>query len=938
MGERLRLSQEKPGARVNHKTFGLNKTKSQSNQSLVDRILNLQRTIGNQAVTRLIRTGVIQASLKIGQPGDIYEKEADRVADQMMRMPEQAILRQVEEEEEEKIQTKPLAEQITHLVQRQVVPEEEEEPVQAALMENRQLQRQEEEEEEEMILPKIDSDSNSEVPRVIESDINALKEGGQPLSESTRSFFEPRFGIDFSHVRVHTDDRAVEAARSINARAFTTGRDIVFGSGQYSPGTSSGKYLLAHELTHVMQQEANIRGRMRSPGERKNGSRRFHQAVQSQNIIRRYKVEASSILYLGEPVHEVLTLVTLRNAIENLPENLQNEILNELEIELDMLPELESTEAHNLWIEELDQAVAQFVRGAVWPDDPAGHLFSTAEGLEYSSGWDWFAAFDEDEKEVITNLTARSHYGDLQFFHGMEELGVSPGDTWDKIIRWCKFLVTIIRDNINPAATIQGFEGKYNFNLDSFFPFEEFGDWTIGRLFGNPDMDALQLKQRAMGALLHHIQDSFTESHVQRDPETGEIRQFQYYEGQSTERHESRDVWGEGTNLIERIRNTPGAPEALEQGAKLLEMFFEGKSVTEIVAFLEEDVFKLSPDARPAGPAVEFLEEENIRDLLKNEEGEFDLDRAEVFRGLSARETVTLCRELISGIRERRDRADELGIAINTADLKQALIIVLYMQQNESDFVQTVNELSTRYISSALDPVHWDQFLVVCAHNSPCGENLGARLIEEEENDDAARMLINGVIIGNDTISVEIEKMTPLEWAGVIRAMIEGRCGDEDENTILLLLKNSDEDAFKTIIDNLGIDYIDSGLDGEEWDSFLILCTEKYPGDVSFVAGKILEEENDDAAWKIVGRLSFWRNMDKFSANDWTNIIRALLNGSCGDRDEDAIVKIVMHLKEENALYVVNRDIGEDVMDSGVDGEQWDTVAGIMREGGFDWD
>src|SRR5207253_648342 len=76
---------------------------------------------------------------------------------------------------------------------------------------------------------------------------------------STRSFMEPRFGHDFSQVRVHTDERAAESARSVNALAYTAGQDVVFGGGQYEPGTNEGKKLLAHELTHVVQQhgEAN---------------------------------------------------------------------------------------------------------------------------------------------------------------------------------------------------------------------------------------------------------------------------------------------------------------------------------------------------------------------------------------------------------------------------------------------------------------------------------------------------------------------------------------------------------------------------------------------------------------------------------------------------------------------------------------------------------
>jgi hypothetical protein len=80
--------------------------------------------------------------------------------------------------------------------------------------------------------------------------------GGQPLSASARAFFESRFGHVFDHVRVHSDARAAESARALNALAYTVGHHIVFASGQYAPETMAGRRLLAHELTHVLQQNA----------------------------------------------------------------------------------------------------------------------------------------------------------------------------------------------------------------------------------------------------------------------------------------------------------------------------------------------------------------------------------------------------------------------------------------------------------------------------------------------------------------------------------------------------------------------------------------------------------------------------------------------------------------------------------------------------------
>ncbi len=97
----------------------------------------------------------------------------------------------------------------------------------------------------------------SEVPPIV---YDVLRSPGQPLDAQTRAFFEPRFGHDFSQVRVHTDARAAESSQAVNALAYTVGRQVVFGAGQYAPETSAGQKLLAHELTHVVQQ--NTEGRI----------------------------------------------------------------------------------------------------------------------------------------------------------------------------------------------------------------------------------------------------------------------------------------------------------------------------------------------------------------------------------------------------------------------------------------------------------------------------------------------------------------------------------------------------------------------------------------------------------------------------------------------------------------------------------------------------
>jgi len=98
---------------------------------------------------------------------------------------------------------------------------------------------------------KANSDRDvGEVPPIV---YDVLRSTGQPLETETRAFFEPRFRHDFSQVRVHTDQQAAESAKSVNARAYTVGRDIAFGTGEYAPNSNEGRRLLAHELTHVLQ-------------------------------------------------------------------------------------------------------------------------------------------------------------------------------------------------------------------------------------------------------------------------------------------------------------------------------------------------------------------------------------------------------------------------------------------------------------------------------------------------------------------------------------------------------------------------------------------------------------------------------------------------------------------------------------------------------------
>jgi len=197
-------------------------------------IKNLHNTHGNSYLQK-----IIQAKLKISQPGDVYEKEADRIADIVVNIQEPDTLNKLEFNGKKQNQLKPFFDQASLLIQRQVG----EEGI---------------EEDKEMFFTKSKNNNPIQESQDIGDSFKVMYDKGNPLPDSVRSLMEPRFGCDFSDVRIHNDPKAEESARALNAHAFTMGKNIFFGTNQYQVGTNEGRRLLAHELTHVLQQNSKL--------------------------------------------------------------------------------------------------------------------------------------------------------------------------------------------------------------------------------------------------------------------------------------------------------------------------------------------------------------------------------------------------------------------------------------------------------------------------------------------------------------------------------------------------------------------------------------------------------------------------------------------------------------------------------------------------------
>jgi len=166
-------------------------------------------------------SAITQPKLRVSQPGDAQEREADAVADRVTGSSESTSINEHSSDI------------------------------------NRSCADCDEEKEEQVQAKAEDNQSHQSVNKPLAQRIQQRSSLGQPMPKAQRAFFEPRFGRDFSGVRLHTDSEAQQLSRQINARAFTFGQNIFFNQGEFRPEASEGQHLLAHELTHTLQQSEN---------------------------------------------------------------------------------------------------------------------------------------------------------------------------------------------------------------------------------------------------------------------------------------------------------------------------------------------------------------------------------------------------------------------------------------------------------------------------------------------------------------------------------------------------------------------------------------------------------------------------------------------------------------------------------------------------------
>ena len=530
-------------------------------------LLALQHVAGNRAVSRLIQT-----QLTVGPAHDRYEQEADRVAQQVMTMPlpaQHSPALQRAPEEEEEVQMKPLAASITPVIQREAPPEEEEElqakpliqreaaPEEEEIQTKPIIQRQAEEDEEEVQMKPLVQRLGTggfEVDDAFDQRLAASRGGGRPLPGEVREFMEPRFGADFSGVRVHSGAEAAQLNRSVSAQAFTLGQDIYLGEGKTDVISASGKALLAHELTHVVQQTGRVQPRIQRWSIGGWFAKKGHESI-TEDSIDQWNREA---LRAGQPDKQIS-----------------------------------------------DEDKKQLVKGARW-NDLLGHWGVVTMGL----------ALIGSKK----SLTHQSHEGELQFLHGMgSSAQESIWKTQHKIMTWAKFCYMVGIGRIDPTTKLGDvgmtppdteFGGGGGTDIPTLFG--RWKDKTVSWLFSDSDKtDASKIKMRAIGSMMHMLQDTFCASHTQRvaqkqqGEEARKIRSFNVYTEQSASIVGGLfSKWQNRHGMADKLKDkevtkTAGATEAADVGATMLKYVMQAASWTDVVEPYLKKIFALEAEGQP---------------------------------------------------------------------------------------------------------------------------------------------------------------------------------------------------------------------------------------------------------------------------------------------------------------------------------------------------
>ena len=255
-----------------------------------------------------------------------------------------------------------------------------------------------------------------------------------------------------------------------------------------------------------------------------------------------------------------------------------------------------------------DPKVVQYIRGVFWNDDPCAQLLTENEflPLKPSFGAAWYVDFSNagaeknpasEFQQLSCPLLGRSHFGDLQFLHGMaDQDGIKPAETLARLLGWAsvtyRIAIGVIGANtpLSTDARAKSLLGKFSAQ-DALSLFRT--------------KDKTEANQRALGSLLHMVQDTYAHGHVKREKrpggEDGPVVQFMSYANQNAKKHAHDDTWRGGSTDLEKTTAIPGARDALKASTKIAEFYKSKAPWDEVEQYLKNGPLLMSEKAEVSG-------------------------------------------------------------------------------------------------------------------------------------------------------------------------------------------------------------------------------------------------------------------------------------------------------------------------------------------------
>ncbi len=661
-----------------------------------------------------------------------------------------------------------------------------------------------------------------------------FEHSGSSLSGSQKQGYESYYGQSLSDVRIHTGSRAAEAANAVDAKAFSVGRDIYFGQGQYSPNTESGQAILTHEIAHTMQQDSGNTLRKWSGHEHKR-----YGDIAGQKLVQ----------------HKTKLLDGVKKT---------NTKAKAADTGLDYGDKFSITFNHEVTDSNDDTRIEPTQRSLGWATKMAGDHRGSAVYLDRNSYGsltyillaqsNWSHFFPLAEKEWKTHHDKAVNYAKLAHSNLKENKLSKAKQHMHTALTNEAFGLHFLQDTFAsghqyPRAFDEVYDGssgrpqtyhdilcelkggidmRYSRNTSHKFRGDDTGTDKDAEIVGGETFNSIAevfcaaagVPASDVGAKTPMANPGPNIPKIMKDPVAGPIWYAmetdlkKFTAGKVDEENVKTSSEAVTANQAE-IMNAWRAAHKDSKGKEL--------STDETLALGRNN----NPDARKFYEAIlhdpGFLKsntDEAIIKFLLNDKGQYDVSKI-LNLNLPVSTTKHALKLLLNNPNDTWD-----GACVGEDEV--AVIAILYYQTNDR-FQKIVSELGMDIFDNSIQGENWDVFLYMCTLKCNSSNNIGANWIAKKKEDDAARWLTRiKSWRGIATEPIPYTNVSRKGWVGIIRALLSGDCGDDDEDSIVYIVRNMVKAGDGVYLaSKISKDEMDSGVDWSQWDTIKALMN-KY--------------------------------------------------------------------------------------------------------------